>query len=76
MASVGFGWERRLIQAEVLPIGQKGAGPTQIKLGPEGVGGTEEWGARNFALFFSLSRRKFHSFFSLWGVFSLNFGGV
>ena len=26
--------------------------------------------------FFSLSRRKFHSFFSLWVVFSLNFGGV
>ena len=26
--------------------------------------------------FFSLSRRKFHSFFSLWGVFSLKFGGV
>ena len=26
--------------------------------------------------FFSLSRRKFHSFFSLWGVFSWNFGGV
>ena len=29
-----------------------------------------------FRSFFSLSRRKFHSFFSLWGVFSLNFGGV
>ena len=29
-----------------------------------------------FRSFFSLSRRKFHSEFSLWGVFSLNFGGV
>ena len=28
------------------------------------------------SLFFSLSRPKFHSFFPLWGVFSLNFGGV
>ena len=28
------------------------------------------------SLFFSLSCRKFHSFFFLWGVFSLNFGGV
>ena len=27
-----------------------------------------------FRSFFSLSRRKFHSVFSLWGVFSLNFG--
>ena len=34
------------------------------------------WTAQNFALFFSLSRRKFLSFFSLWEVFSLNFGGV
>ena len=35
------------------------------------------WTAQNFALFFSLSRRKILSFFSLWrGVFSLNFGGV
>ena len=28
------------------------------------------------SLFCCLSRRKFHSFFSLWEVFSLNFGGV
>ena len=33
-------------------------------------------GGPKISLFFSLSRRKFHSFFSLWGVFSLNFGGV
>ena len=33
-------------------------------------------GPPKISLFFSVSRRKFHSFFSLWGVFSLNFGGV
>ena len=48
--------------------------------GAEGAGArrvaAEGWTAQNFALFFSLSHRKFHSFFSLWGVFSLNFGGV
>ena len=37
---------------------------------------TQKGWAQNFAFFFSLSRRKFRSFFSLWGVFSLNFGGV
>ena len=31
------------------------------------------WTAQNFALFFSLSRRKFLSFFSLWEVSSWNF---
>ena len=31
------------------------------------------WTAQNFA-FFSLSHRKFHSFFRLWGVFSWNCG--
>ena len=36
--------------------------------------GPERWVGQNFALFFS--RRKFHSFFSLWEVFSWNFGGV
>ena len=34
------------------------------------------WTAQNFALFFSLSRRKFRSFLLSLGVFSLNFGGV
>ena len=34
------------------------------------------WTAQNFALFFSLSRRKIRSFLPSLGVFSLNFGGV
>ena len=34
------------------------------------------WTAQNFALFFSLSRRKNRSFLPSLGVFSLNFGGV
>ena len=51
----------------------RGGGPEGW--GPEGVG-AEGWGAQNFAFFFSLSHRKFHSFFPLWGVFSWNFGGV
>ena len=47
-----------------------GWGPEE--LGPRRVGGTEGWGARRvegpiFRAFFSLSRQKFHSFFSLWG---------
>ena len=57
----------------------EGLGPNPEKVGPEGWGpegwGPEGWEDQNFALFFSFSRRKFHSFFSL-GVFSLNFGGV
>ena len=32
-------------------------------------------GPPKISRFFFLSRRKFHSFFSLWGVFSLIFGG-
>ena len=48
----------------------EGVGAPTQKKGPEGwarrVGGPKKWGAQNFALF-SLSRRKFHSFFSLWG---------
>ena len=40
-------------------------------------GGAPKGGApKILRFFFSLSRRKFHSFFSLWGVLSLNFGGV
>ena len=34
------------------------------------------WTTQNFALFFSLSRRKIRSFLPSLGVFSLNFGGV
>ena len=33
-------------------------------------------GPPKISLFFSSLHRKFHSFFSLWEVFSLNFGGV
>ena len=48
--------------------------------GPEGWGpegwGPERWGDQNFALFFSLSRRKIRSFSLSLGVFSLNLGGV
>ena len=72
---------------------RRGGGPNPEKVGPEGlgspkgwgpkgwgarwVGGPEGWGAQNFVLCF-LSRRKFHSFFSLWGssrgIWSTNFG--
>ena len=51
-----------------------GGGPEPSKSGIPKGGGPKGWGAQNFALFF-LSRRKFHSFFSLWGVFSLSPGG-
>ena len=43
--------------------------------GPEGWG-PGGWEAQNFALFFSLSRRKIRSFLPSLGVFSWNFGGV
>ena len=69
------------------PEPRKGWGARWVG-GPEGlgspkgwgarwVGGPEGWRAQNFVLFF-LSRRKFHSFFSLWGssrgIWSTNFG--
>ena len=44
--------------------------------GPEGVGPRRGGVAQNFALFFSLSRHNFHSFFPLLGVIKWNFGGV
>ena len=63
----------------------KGGGPKPRKVGLPRVGPrggpkkgwapNEGWGAQNFALFFSLSRHNFLSFFSLLGVFSWNFGG-
>ena len=43
--------------------------------GPPSAGPPFPWTAQNFALFF-LSHHNFHSFFSLWRVFSLNFGGA
>ena len=48
--------------------GPEGVGArTQKRWGPKGLG-PRRVGAQNFALFFSLSRRKFHSFFSLGGL--------
>ena len=49
---------------------------SSLSPGPPPDGPPFPWTAQNFALFFLSSRRKFLSFFSLWGVFSLNFGGV
>ena len=55
--------------------GPEGWGPEPRKGGARRVGGPNGGGPK-ISRFFSLSHRKFHSFFSLWGVFSLNFGGV
>ena len=56
-------------------------GPRTQKSGAPKGEGPEVWGpvgcgARNFALFFSVSGPHFLSFFPLLGVFSWNFGGV
>ena len=60
--------------------GPEGWGPNPEKVGPEGLGargggpkgggpkgGGRRVGGPKFRAFFSLSHRKFHSFFSLWG---------
>ena len=55
-------------------VGPWRVGPRRVeaqtlkKWGPEGWG-SEGWEAQHFALFFSVCRRKFRSFFSLWDLF-------
>ena len=58
----------------------KGGAPNPEKVRAPKGGRPEGWGPEKvkgprFA-FFSVSRHNFHSFFSLLGVLSLNFGGV
>ena len=57
----------------------KGGGPNPEKVegcGARRVGGPRRVGSHKFRAFFPFSRHNFHSFFSLLGVLSLNFGGV